>query len=663
MCVQILMLNAIKCISLFLLAGSMTAFADDNVRNYNLDSVAVTSSRVPLTLGKSARLITLMDSLAIAQAPVKSVNDLLKYVSGVDVRQRGALGAQTDVSIRGGSFDQIAVFLNGINICDPQTGHNSFDFPVDISEIDHIEVISGPAGVAYGSSSLMGAINIVTKEAKGNEATVHLSGGSYGLFDGGAHVAVKSGNVSNQLSANYLRSDGYSRNQAGKLNSDYSTVKAFYQGDYLHPSVRLNWHAGLSTKDFGSNTFYSAKYDDQFEHTLKTYVALKAETGGLIKFRPSVYWNRSEDRFELIRGNASKVPFNYHRTSVWGVNLNAYVETVIGKTAFGAEMRNEDLLSTNLGETLPEPKKIHSNADTTYVKGLNRTNLSIFLEHSVILRNFSVTAGVAAVRNTGNNDDFKFYPSVNASYRIGSDWKIYASYNSSLRMPTFTELYYKVDGYAADKNLKAERMQAVEGGVKYSRTGVNVTATVFYNMGRDMIDWIKDSADGEDAKWQSVNYTRLNTFGQEFSVNVNFPELLRREDFFLRNLNVSYSHLSQDIENKAGVTSMYTLEYLRHKLVARADFHIWNRLNLSASYRWQDRNGSYELYEKLTPSGKTVDYEPYSLLDARLSWDAVKYSVFAECNNLLNKEYHDFGNIPEPGFTFRIGTVVRFGWK
>ena len=154
---------------LFLLtsAGVFSVSAENGQDNHpvRLDSVSVTGSRVPVALGKSARIVTLMDSTTLASLPVQSVNELLKYVAGIDVRQRGDLGAQTDISMRGGTSDQIAVFLNGLNICDPQTGHNAVDFPVDVHDIDRIEVLSGPAGVAYGSSSLTGAINIVTKKA------------------------------------------------------------------------------------------------------------------------------------------------------------------------------------------------------------------------------------------------------------------------------------------------------------------------------------------------------------------------------------------------------------------------------------------------------------------------------------------------------------------
>ena len=81
-----------------------------------LEDIDVKGSRAPLSTGQAARIVTVLDREQINCAPVQSVNDLLKYVSGIDVRQRGAIGSQTDISIRGGTQEQIAIFLNGINI-------------------------------------------------------------------------------------------------------------------------------------------------------------------------------------------------------------------------------------------------------------------------------------------------------------------------------------------------------------------------------------------------------------------------------------------------------------------------------------------------------------------------------------------------------------------
>ena len=122
------------------LALPLPASADAPLED-RLEAVSVTGSRVPLQLGQSARIVTVMDSVILSSLPALTINDVLKYAVGVDVRQRGVEGMQTDISLRGGTCDQIAVLLDGVNISDPQTGHNAADFPVDISLIDRIEVL------------------------------------------------------------------------------------------------------------------------------------------------------------------------------------------------------------------------------------------------------------------------------------------------------------------------------------------------------------------------------------------------------------------------------------------------------------------------------------------------------------------------------------------
>ena len=189
-------------------------------REMVLGEVSVTGTRAPLTRGQSARIVNVLGRDEIQAAPVQSVNDLLKYAAGVDVRQRGPAGSQTDVSIRGGNYEQIAILLNGINICDPQTGHNAFDIPADISEIERIEVLEGPAGRAWGSQSLVGAVNIVTRMPQNSSASARVEGGSYGYLNAGARVNAASGPWNNSVSGSYTRSDGYSRNKAGALNAD-----------------------------------------------------------------------------------------------------------------------------------------------------------------------------------------------------------------------------------------------------------------------------------------------------------------------------------------------------------------------------------------------------------------------------------------------------------
>ena len=127
-----------------------------------LEEVVVTGSRAPLTLAESAKIVSVITREDIHRAAAESINDILKLAIGVDVRQRGGFGVQTDISVRGGNFDQITILLNGVNISSPHTGHLSADFPVSPEDIERIEVLEGPAARVYGTSAFNGVINIVT---------------------------------------------------------------------------------------------------------------------------------------------------------------------------------------------------------------------------------------------------------------------------------------------------------------------------------------------------------------------------------------------------------------------------------------------------------------------------------------------------------------------
>ena len=290
-------------------------------REMMLEEVSVTGSRAPLTKSQAARMVTVLERADIAQAPVQSINDLLKYAVGVDVRQRGPIGAQTDISIRGGTSEQIIILLNGINICDPQTGHNTMDLPIDLSEIVRIEVLEGPAGRIYGTSSLVGAINIVTNVPRGEKGEAggernvqaRIECGSYGYANVGMRYSLASHplpltSISSSLSANYSRSDGYSRAKTGTLNTDFSGSKAFYQGQYEDEDVRIHWHLGIADKGWGSSTFYASpkwQADNQYEHTTKIFSAIQGNTKrGKLHFAPSFYWNQNRDRYEGYREQA-----------------------------------------------------------------------------------------------------------------------------------------------------------------------------------------------------------------------------------------------------------------------------------------------------------------------------------------------------------------------
>ena len=188
-------------------------------------------------------------------------------------------------------------------------------------------------------------------------------------------------------------------------------------------------------------------------------------------------------------------------------------------------------------------------------------------------------------------------------------------------------------------------MTAIEGGVSYTNGWLNLSATGWYHHGRNMIDWIMDTSLGDDAVWQSVNHTKVNSTGIELSASARIERAT---------LKLSYSYIDQNKESEPNIVSQYALEYLRHKLIANANIPIIYRLTLGLNFRWQDRVGQYTDFE-----GHVQDYKPYALVDTRLSWTEPKYKLYLEANNLLDKQYADYGHVTQPGRWLIAGISVK----
>ena len=380
-----------------------------------LDEVTVTSSRAPLTALQSAKIVSVISRDDIQRAEAASVNDLLKLATGVDVRQRGGFGVQTDISINGGTFDQITILLNGVNISSPQTGHNAADFPVSLSDIERIEVLEGASARVFGSSAFNGAINIVTRSDSNSNLRLSAEGGSFGTFGGDFGLTVKSNNLSQKLSGGYTQSDG------GTQNSDFKRRRAYYMGNYTSRYADLMWQGGVSSQDYGASTFYSAKFNNQWEATRRIIASVQADVKPLgndnLVFTPQLYWHRDVDHYQLTRGKeGASNGENYHRMDVYGASLNAHATWLLGKTALGFDLRKEHIMSTAYGDLLPENEwaDIHG-TDRRYNHRGDRTNTSLFVEHNVILGGFTLSAGMLANRNTALDGDFRFYPGVDIS--------------------------------------------------------------------------------------------------------------------------------------------------------------------------------------------------------------------------------------------------------
>lgn len=610
----------------------------DTISGQNLSEATVTASRARIAADKAARVVSVITRSEIDRAGATSVNDLLKLTVGVDVRQRGGFGVQSDISINGGTFDQITILLNGVSVNNPQTGHLAADFPVSPDEIERIEILEGAAGRLLGSQAFSGAVNIVTRKVEKNTLHASLAAGSYGTVSAGANTGLRSGAFTHFVSGNFTRTDG------GTTNSAFNLGNAFYNGNYRDHNLSASWQAGLVAKEYGANTFYSAAYPNQWESNTRIFASAKAETQGKLHISPMISWIRSTDHFELI--HKSPTGENFHRNDVFSFSVNAWTKWLLGRTAIGAELRSENILSSNLGRPLDSTRyvAVSGHKGNFYTKDDHRTDINYFIEHNVVAGMFTFSAGLLANRNTAVDEKFRLYPGIDISARPDQNLRLFVSWNKAMRLPTFTDLYYKSPTQEGNVGLQPERVSAAKIGAEWKNSWLQVLAQGYYNHGSNMIDWVMYSADDI---YHSANF-KLNNYGFSVNTALDFRSLVDA-NFLLNRLTLSYAYIYQDKKDGAGVyKSNYAMEYLRHKFVATLDHRIWNRLSASWSLRWQQREGSYIKYSGGKNTGVLKNYPSYALLNLKLSWKAPKYEIYATADNLTARSYYDLGNVEQP---------------
>lgn len=620
---------------------------------FDLDEIEVSAQRAPVTFSQVARIISVIERDEIEAAPVQSIQELLEYALSVDVRQRGVHGVQADVSVRGGSFDQVLILLNGINVSDPQTGHHNFNLPVSFKNISRIEILEGPAARVYGPNAFSGAINIITGEEAGKSIKADVLAGQHNLQDWNVSGNLQSGKFNQFVAVNSKSADGYID------NTDFETRTVFYQGKLNTEPGKLDVQLGYTEKGFGANSFYTPQYPNQYEATKTTFASVKMETGKLLHFTPAIYWRRHQDRFELFRDNPASwyTTHNYHLTDVYGSNLNSWFSSDLGKTAFGAEFRSENIWSNVLGEALSNPIEVPGEDGHFFTKSHSRSHISFFAEHSIYLKEFSASAGAMVNWISDLNFEWKIYPGIDLAYQLDDRIKLYSSFNTSMRMPTYTDLYYNGPTNVGNPNLKPETSTTIEGGLKYNSPAIQGHVDVFFRTGKNIIDWVRKS---EELKWETQNLTEIQSAGIETQFHI-LPEHLFNKPVFVKKLSLNYSYITLD-KGANDFYSNYILDNLKHKFDVTLYHSIWKKLSANWQVSWQDRNGTYTLFEDGNYT-QEVDYDPFWLVNFKLLWKNKNMEVYSMVSNLFDTKYNDIGNLRQPGRWISMGVSYQINFK
>lgn len=590
-----------------ILGGAVNAQVDDS---FLLEEVIINEDRMPHSISEADRTVRIIDGQRLQEQNVSNLQDMLAYVSGVDLRQRGSQGVQADVGIRGSNFEQVLILVNGMKMYDPQTGHHNLNLPIPIQNIERVEVIKGPMAHVYGPNAFAGVINIITKTAETSSVSLSGMGGSYGLREG--QLSVNLGGKYRQLiSLSSTSSDTF------RYNTDFETFNILYQGETEGNGNRLEFMAGMNEKQFGANGFYaSSDYPHQYEETRGLFGGITYERqlndSNRLSFR--FYARQHDDHYVFNRSNPS-VFENFHTTYVYAAETGWNREGKKSHLYAGLDFRHEGIMSSNLDT--------HSRSILA-VYGNYRYNLS---------ESFRLNAGL----NLSQISDYPLqaFPNLSLNYKLNHAWNLYGSAARSYRVPSYTDLFYVGRENIGNPELRAEKAYSYELGSRWIKEVFQLQGSLFYRDAANAIEWVRDN---DSALWQPRNFHRVQTSGVELEMRFLAADFFENKGPF-EDVRLSYTYLNSDLATLDEVESKYAFEYLRHQLIGQVQHKLFGELHHLISLRFLDR----------------FHMDPYWLVDSRIYWKEENWLAFVEATNLFNQTYRETNLVRMPGRWIRFG--------
>ncbi|GAA4449421.1 TonB-dependent receptor plug domain-containing protein [Rurimicrobium arvi] len=612
----------------------------------DLNPVSVTTSRVAQKVNETGRNISVIDGAMFRQLPVQSLDELLKYVPGVEVQARGPMGAQSDIVLRGGTYQQVLILLDGVKINDPITGHFNSYIPVAPSEILRIEVLRGPAAAVYGAEAVGGVIHVITKTfaaqdtASGLHGVVKASGGEYNFWNTDAGVQYAKGRVkaalgvlSNNTTGQLLRGDnrGYIHN---------NTVSGSVSADMAN-----NWKMALrgsyDNRDFAAQNFYTTFASDTATEKVSTAWA---------QAQLKQHKNRHSHEIDAVFKNASD---NYLYNSVSTANENKskyamaqYLYTLSLSHGFdiagGAQSSLRVIRSNDRG-----------NHQTGQIAGFG--TLLYHYEH------LNLSGSLRA--DYDGNYGFALIPQLNASYNAGII-TFRGTAGRATRSADFTERYNNYNktlvksGSIGNPDLTAEQSWSYEAGATLNVAQyLKLSGTAFYRSQDNVIDWVttpyadmprQTNLDPSGTYALAKNLKQVKTKGMEFEAT--FQKQLSKNQSIYVNAGIT---LMRSTSNDP-VPSFYIIAHAK-TLIQSTVMYQFGRLSLSGNMIYKERNPQMAkgINAEITSS--------YAVFNARVGLRILsQLSVYASCNNIGNIRYSDLLGSTMPTRWFMGGASYNF---
>jgi vitamin B12 transporter len=560
------------------------------------EQVIVTANAAPVPFKNLSRSVTVLTREDIANLPAHSIADVLMQATSADIRSRAPFGLQSDFSLRGSAFSQVLILVNGLRINDSQTAHHNSDIPVQLQDIDRIEILFGPGSSIYGADAFSGIINIITSR-RAEPVRASIKGGEHNLIDGSFGMSFQKGKFEQSIGASANHSSGF------KHDRDFRSVSV---SSGINVGERLGIFVSHLKKEFGAEGFYGPS--PSREWTDQTLVSVNHESK-----RTGVqgYYRTHGDRF-LYDVRSPGLFESSHRTQAAGASINTrFSLSQAGSITLGGEAGGDWIASRSLGD--------HSFARASFFGELQWLIGKSAAVHSGLRMDYYSNFGSAA------------NPSISASWWVLPRIRLRSALGRAFRIPSFTERYYRDPNHEANSSLKPESSWSAEVGADLipAKNWLG-SITLFSRREQNIIDWIRDSAQD---KWRTSNIRKLRTVGAELSLERAVNSRLR--------LTVRSSIISINA-GQVDYISKYVLDYARDSWSATASF----RMPLAMEYH---QTINYK---------KRANGRDYWVLDGRLGRRFYRFAAAIEYTNLLDRRYQEISGVDMPGrwFAFSLST-------
>lgn len=577
-----------------------------------LDTARVSVASRAGGMAGGSRSLTVIDRAEIDRRAARSVAEVLGWGLGMDVLPRSA--AQADLAIRGSSFEQVLVLVDGVRVSDDQTGHFDLDLAVPLALIERVEVLRGPGSALYGADAVGGVVNIVTRRGvtvgAGGSGTASARGGSFGTAGGGGTMAVGAPGTGFTVGVEHERSDGH------RADTDYRVTQARASVGRALGDGTLSLDLGLGLRDFGAADFY-APYQSHERTTAGTAaLAWRAPLPGGWSLAASANGRRHDDRFTLKRAEPA---FYQNEHTIWQGGTELVARGPLGNRAalaVGGEGAGSWLRSERLG-------------DREAGRG------ALFAEVSTGGERASANAGLRA--DWSSRDGSVLSPSLAAALAVGGRLRLRGSVSRGFRAPTWTERYYEDPVSIGDPDLRAETFWAGELGARAELGGgLAVDVAGWTRRAHDLIDWARPAGAPAAEPWRTRNVARATFRGIEGELSLPEWRGVR--------WSVRGAATSVDAAAAEGWTGKYALRPLTRSLAAHVVAPLGGGLRLGLDAGVAGHAGERR----------------HTRADARLSYDFRDARFTLDAANLGDASYLDGSARPVAGRALYAGMEWRW---